>query len=476
MLSTKAALSLLGRRFLGSFLPQQHKFTTIVERDSICELASSNLRFGRGATSEVGQDLSEHFKCQNVVIFTDPFVQKLPTFDVLIEALQRSKLRYTVYDQVRVEPNDVSFRHAIQHLQASSYDAVVAFGGGSVLDTAKAANLYACHPPSAFYSYVNPPTGRGLPIPGAVKPLIAIPTTAGTGSETTGVAIFDDSPTRSKTGIANRHLKPALGVLDPANTESMPLAVATYSGLDVLCHAMESYTALPFDQRPKPASPVLRPAYQGSNPISDIWSLYALETAARYLPLAVQQDGDEVQKQEAQAKMILASSAAGLGFGNAGVHLCHGMSYPISSQIKEKYRGYEHVTDHALVPHGLSVIVSAPAVFRWTAQACPDRHQRVAEILQQARWERNHRASSAAPNGNVVPPQERDIGQWLADEIRDFCATLNVVPGIKQFGYSAEDISDLVDGTIQQHRVTKISPRPVERPDLEGLFFAALDE
>jgi hydroxyacid-oxoacid transhydrogenase len=153
-----------------------------------------------------------------------------------------------------------------------------------------------------------------------MPPLIAIPTTAGTGSETTGVAIFDDTPTKSKTGIAHRKLKPTLGIVDPDNTKTMPACVATFSGLDVLCHAIESYTALPFNKRPKPMSSVHRPAYQGSNPISDIWSLFALQTTAKYLRRAVascQSDGESGNDdEEARTKMLIASSAAGMGFGN----------------------------------------------------------------------------------------------------------------------------------------------------------------
>lgn len=298
----------LGRRTLTN-LP-----TT--ENDPICELAASNLRFGPGSTAEVGADLSEVLSCENVVVFTDPTVNKLPCMQVLLESLDRHSIKSEVYNEVRVEPNDFSFQHAISFLSNTQYDAVVALGGGSVIDTAKAANLYATFPPTSFYDYVNPPVGRGLPVPGAsegaLPPLIAIPTTAGTGSETTGVAIFDDTATKSKTGIANRRLKPTLGIVDPNNTITLPREVAIYSGLDVLCHAMESFTALPFNQRAKPSSPTLRPAYQGSNPISDVWSVFALETSAKYLRRVAMDPEDE----EARAQMLMASSAAGMGFGN----------------------------------------------------------------------------------------------------------------------------------------------------------------
>jgi len=427
--------------------------------DPIFQLSASNLRFGPGATTEIGQDLREQYHCQRVVVFTDRTVRLLPCFGVLLESLERSRIEFSIFDSVRVEPNDTSFRQAIAYLSEQTYDGVVAMGGGSVLDTAKAANLFACFPVSDFYDYVNPPVGLGLPIPGSVKPLIAVPTTAGTGSETTGVAIFDDTATKSKTGIANRYLKPSLGIVDPVNTADQPTIVAKYTGLDVLCHALESYTALPSNQRsPRPSSPLHRPAYQGSNPVADVWSLFAIETVAHYLPRAVRDPTDT----EARSQMLLASAAAGMGFGNAGVHLCHGMSYPVSSQVKSNYQGpYNETVDHPLIPHGLSVIVNAPAVFRFTQQADPDRHARCARLLRQARL-----------GEGITTTTTTD----LADEIRELCATLGVQTGLRQFGYCQDDIPSLTAGTLPQHRVTKISPRPVARSDLEALFAAALEE
>ena len=227
-------------------------------------------------------------------------------------------------------------------------------------------NLYTTYPPADFLDYVNAPIGKAQPVPGPLKPLIAIPTTAGTGSETTGVSIFDLTARHAKTGIASRRLKPTLGLLDPDNTRTMPPQVAASSGLDILSHAIESFTAMPYAARPRPERPLLRPAYQGSNPISDVWSLQALRMVAGYLVRAVEDPGDD----EARAQMLLAASYAGVGFGNAGVHLPHGMSYPVSGQVKD-YRAPGYATDHPLVPHGISVILNAPAVFRFTAPGEP---------------------------------------------------------------------------------------------------------
>ena len=188
--------------------------------------------------------------------------------------------------------------------------------------------------PADLLEYVNAPIGRGKPVPGPLQPLFAIPTTSGTGSETTGVTIFDLSAIHAKTGIAHRQLKPVLGLIDPENTRTMPAAVVASTGLDVLSHAVESYTAIHYRERPKPERPLLRPAYQGSNPLSDIWSLEALRMVNAYLIRAFRDENDL----EARGMMHLAAGMAGVGFGNAGVHLPHGMSYPVSSNARAFFR------------------------------------------------------------------------------------------------------------------------------------------
>jgi hydroxyacid-oxoacid transhydrogenase len=300
---------------------------------------------------------------------------------------------------------------------------------------------------------------------------MAIPTTAGTGSETTGVAIFDDIPSKSKTGIAHRRLKPTIGIVDPENTATLPAEVAKYSGLDVLCHAIESYTALPYTERPKPQSPLHRPAYQGSNPISDVWSLHALRTAAKYLKRAVNFPEDV----EARSNMLLAAASAGVGFGNAGVHLCHGMSYPVASQVKSYVPpGYEGV-DHPLIPHGHSVIVNAPAVFRFTGQAAPERHLECARILAAARNDTGELSATTRGMESSMSSVTEDAGQYLADEILHVMGALDVPVGLRALGYDEDDLESLAEGTLPQHRVTKLSPRPVGKKELVALFSDALD-
>jgi hydroxyacid-oxoacid transhydrogenase len=419
-----------------------------MQHDIAFEMAVSSIRFGTGVTREVGMDLAD-LRVTRALVMTDPILHRLPPVHTVLESLDAAGIGYDVYDRVRVEPTEASFLDAIAFAREGRFDAFVAVGGGSTIDTAKAVNLYTTYPPADFLDYVNPPIGKGLPVPGPLKPLMAIPTTAGTGSETTGVSIFDLTRLHAKTGIANRRLKPTLGLLDPDNTRSMPPEVAASSGLDILSHAIESFTAMPYTGRPLPERPALRPAYQGSNPISDVWSLQALRMVATHLVRAVA----DPEHDEARAEMLLAAAYAGVGFGNAGVHLPHGMSYPVSGHVKA-YRAPGYAADHPLVPHGISVILNAPAVFRYTASANPRRHLIAAEAL----------------GANVTGVREADAGRVLADRITWFMRELKVPNGLAAIGYSTSDIPALVEGTLPQHRVTKLSPRPAGPDELARLF------
>jgi hydroxyacid-oxoacid transhydrogenase len=412
---------------------------------------TSSIKYGPGVTREVGHDMRE-LGTRRVMVVTDPNLAKGQSVSVTLEALAKAGLDAVLFDRASVEPTDVSFLEAIRFAKDGKFDGYVAVGGGSSMDTAKAANLYATYP-ADLLTYVNAPIGQGRPVPGRLKPMIAIPTTAGTGSETTGVAIFDLLEMHAKTGIAHRALRPVMGIVDPDNTRTLPRMVAACTGLDVLSHALESLTALPYHQRPAPESPKMRPAYQGANPISSIWASRAIEMIARNLVRAIEDPSDE----EARGQMLLAASFAGIGFGNAGVHLPHGMSYPVSGMVRE-YVPEGYPTGHPIVPHGMAVALHAPAVFRFTGPANPELHLYAAGLM--------------GANTSGVSPAE--AGELLAGAIADLMRRVCMPNGLTAIGFGPGDVDKLVAGTLPQHRVTKLSPRPADAEALEQLFLDSM--
>lgn len=419
--------------------------------ETIFTIDTSSIKYGVGATREVGADLKA-LGVTRVMLVTDPNLSGSDAVATARKSIEANGIDVAFFDRVRVEPNDASFKEAIAFAVSEGVDGFLPVGGGSVMDTAKAANLYSTYPDD-FLAYVNAPIGQAKPVPGKLRPLVAIPTTAGTGSETTGTAIFDLAERHVKTGIAHRALRPLLGIIDPLNMVSMPPLVTACSALDVLSHAVESYTAIPFNQREAAAEPKLRPAYQGSNPISDIWALTATEMMARNLTRTMEHPDDL----EARGEMALAAAYAGIGFGNAGVHLPHGMSYPVAGMVRD-FHPADYPSDHAMVPHGMSVILNAPAVFRFTGCALPERHLKAASLL-------------GANTKNAHPD---DAGEILAEAVIALMKQTEMPNGLSAVGYTEADIPKLVEGTLPQHRVTKLSPRPANADDLAAMFKDAM--
>ncbi|KAH9947246.1 alcohol dehydrogenase [Amylocystis lapponica] len=433
-------------------ISQMRKFATPVdalpvEKEYAFEVAASNLRFGEGVTREVGMDF-KNMKARKIAVFTDPIVAKLPPAKMAIASLEaQSDLPFVVYDRVVSEPTEASWRDAIAWARQEDCSHFLAVGGGSVMDTAKAANLFTVYKDADLFDFINAPVGKGLPIQQTLRPLIAVPTTAGTGSETTGTAILDIPSMSFKTGIANRAMKPMLGIVDTLNTRTCSKELHISAGLDVLFHSLESYTAIPYTERmPRPANPILRPAYQGSNPVADIFSMWALHTTVKHLPRIAKNLDDH----ESLTQMMLAASFAGIGFGNAGVHLCHGISYPISGLNKKgpqyKHTGYN--VDHPIIPHGISVALPAPAVFQFTAPSSPSRHREALAVFRGT--------TPADPSISAIPDTE--IGAYLYEAIARFLDNLGVPRGLKAIGYTQADVAKLVDGTIPQRRVLDLAP------------------
>jgi hydroxyacid-oxoacid transhydrogenase len=419
--------------------------------ESIIRVTSSNIKYGFGATKEIGFDMKD-LRATKVMVVTDRGLADKEVVKVVIKALEDEGIETVLYSDTRIEPTDVSMLEAIDFATSGKFDGFVAVGGGSSMDTAKTANLYSTYP-SDLLTFVNAPIGKGTPVPGPVKPLICVPTTAGTGSETTGVAIFDIIQMHAKTGIAHPGIRPVLGIVDPNNTRTLPPMVAACSGFDILVHAVESYTALPFNQRPAADHPRLRPAYQGSNPISDVWAKKAIEMASKNILRVVQNSADD----EARGQMMIAATMAGIGFGSAGVHLPHGMSYPVSGMARD-YIPAGYPTDHAIVPHGMSVVLNAPAVFRFTGQADPERHLEAARLM----------------GVDVSKAKKKDAGELLANAFIDLMKKTGMPNGLSAVGYTSKDVDKMIEGTLPQRRVLNISPRPVTADDLKALFLESM--
>src|SRR5436305_9428051 len=343
-------------------------------RERVFTLEATPVKFGPGAAADAGWELAR-LGVRRALLVTDPGVTAVGHPERVAASIEAEGIEVVVYDRTRVEPTLDSFQDAADYALEHEVDGFVSGGGGSSMDTAKVADLILSHP-APVMDYVNAPVGEGRKPPSPLRPHLAIPTTSGTGSEATTVAVLDIPELKVKTGISHRYLRATQALVDPELTRSLPPEVTASTGLDVVCHAAESYLSKPFDTRERPGSPDDRPPYQGSNPIADVWSAKALEFGGRYLRRAVA-DGDDV---EARGFMMLAATMAGVGFGSAGVHIPHACAYPIAG-LGPRYQPPGYPDDHPFVPHGHSVIVTAPTAFRFTYDAMPERHHHVAALL-----------------------------------------------------------------------------------------------
>lgn len=424
-----------------------HLYEFAAGSESVFAIDVTSIRFGPGVLREVGHD-AVAFGLKRVALFTDRRVAGLEAVHTVSAALRAAGIDVAVYDDVHVEPTDGSFVEASRFAAEGRFDGFVSVGGGSTIDTCKAANLYATYP-SDFLAYVNAPIGGGLPVPGRLKPHIACPTTSGTGSESTGIAIFDLVSAHLKTGIASRALRPTLALIDPDVTRTLPSMVVAASGFDVLSHALESYTARPFTRRVAPATPGARPMGQGANPWSDVGCVEALRLTGEFIVRAVHDAADT----EARSGMMFAATLAGVAFGNSGVHLPHAMAYAVAGGIRD-YRPEGYPQDEPICPHGISVIVNAPSVFRYTGPTDAERHLRAAELL----------------GADVRGVDASAAGDVLADTIVGMMRQTAMPNGTSGLGYTESDAAALARGALAQERLLVNAPVPVDGDVLKQLF------
>jgi len=417
--------------------------------ESVFTYGAPALKFGDGASDEIGYDLAQ-LGATRALVITDPGVAASGLAERVAGQMSRFDVQAAVFDGVHVEPTDASMQAAIDWARSNGpFDAFVAVGGGSSIDTAKAVNLLLTNP-GELMDYVNAPVGGGLAPVNPLHPLVAVPTTTGTGAESTTICVLDVLAQRVKTGISHQRLRPTLAVVDPLLTVTQPAGVTASAGMDILCHALESYTAAPYTSKER-KQPEQRVPYCGSNPISDMWSEKALSLLATHFRRAVS-DGDDL---DARRGMAMAATFAGLGFGNAGVHIPHANAYPIAGQVRDFHPdGYP--ADEPMVPHGMAVSLTAPEAFRFTFEAAPLRHRRAAELLDPA---------ASAPN---------DDAAFLPDVLIRLMRDIELPGGVGAVGFTEADVDDLVEGALKQQRLLATAPRPVTAEDLSGIFRRAM--
>ena len=419
----------------------------MVHNETIFGLDATQLKFGTNSLNELGWELSK-YNSKKILLVVDPVLQDFDVTQKILDQIKSSGAEVIIFDNISVEPTLKSFEVASQFALENSFDLIVAAGGGSTIDTAKVINLIkVCG--GTVMDYVNVPIGKGKKPTSQLLPLIAIPTTSGSGSEATTVAVLDIPELKLKTGISHRFLRPTLALVDSELSKTTPSGVTASAGLDVICHAIESFISKPYSKRKKPNSPDERPPYQGSNPVSDIWSMKAIEFGGKYLSRAVA-TGEDV---EARGNMMLSATLAGIGFGSAGVHIPHACAYPIAG-LKHSYqaKGYKNI----FIPHGISVIVTAPAVFRFTYDSDPSKHLKAAELLK------------GAPLDNPGP-------ESLPYELIKIMKEVAIPSGIKELGYTKEDIPEIITRAMKQQRLLSIAPKNVNENDLQNILTQSME-
>jgi len=415
-------------------------FTYSSPNDTVFTVRNVQVKFGEGVSSEAGYE-ARRLGIKKALIVTDKNLNENTKWPSIIkEYLEGEGIKSDIFDGTHIEPIDTEVIKAIEFAKNKDYDGFIAVGGGSSIDTGKMINLYTTYPTADFKDYIAPPTGGGKPVPGPLKPLICIPTTAGTGSENTPVAIVDLAKERLKVGISNPYLLPSYALLDPVLTVTLSPYYTASTGIDALMHCIECYTAIPYNCRPRPLSPDKRPVYIGSNPVSDIFVEKAMELIGKYLRRAYYNPYDL----EARRNMLLAAHLGG-AFGNAGVHISHALAYPIAGRRHE-------------LPHGITVAVTGPAMLEFIEPIVPDKLARIAQLLGEK------------TEGLTI----REAAALAKEALIKLMKDVNLPSGISEFGFEEKDLKELSEGAILQQRLLAVSPRPINVQEIIEIYRKSL--
>lgn len=414
-------------------------------------VAIPKITFGRGSLAEAGAR-AQRLGMSRVAIFTDSFLASHHILDTVRQSLRAVDIDFSLFNDIRIEPSDETVADGARFLTSGHFDGVISVGGGSVIDTAKAAMVVARYndPVGAYFA---PPVGGGKAVPGPVLPHLACPTTSGTGSESTSISVIRVMEYDTKFVFASPWILPDEALVDPSCCDSLPGNVVASTGFDLLCHALECYTARAYTQHASIADINQRQLIQGANPWSDMSAREALKLASQYLVRGVNDASDH----EARDQLSWAATLAGCAFGNSGTHLPHAMSYGVTHLMANiTTEGYD--APSPFVPHGISVAVSAPAIFKYTAEATPERHLEAAGFL----------------DADQQGATRDDAGEVLATRIIQLMKDCNLPNGLSGVGFSQQDVKALAASSIRQKRAILNAPRESNVDDLESMYSNAL--
>jgi alcohol dehydrogenase class IV len=407
------------------------------QSESVWEFSiADNVTFGVGAVEEVSDVVAER-GASSVLVVTDTGVADAGILDTVVDAL--GDVECSVFDGVEPDPSLPVFEEAVEVADASDPDAIVGVGGGSSMDVAKTTSVVAEHGGSVL-DYVAPPTGGGEPVPGPGIPTVCLPTTSGTGSETSPVSVISLPDEDLKVGISSPHQRPDVALVDPGLTVTLPPGPTASSGMDALSHAIEAYTTRRYDAKPTPDSRAERPDYNGRSILTDQFARRAIELVGNNLRRAVDNGNDL----EARRQMALGSFMAGAAFTNAGLGATHAIAMAA---------GAIHHT-----PHGVTIALALPDVMRYNATSAPDRYAEIARLLgEDLTTTGRHEAAEAAARG-----------------VERLAADVGIDGGLASLGLESDDVGHVAERASKLERLTIGNPRRIGREEIETIIRDAL--
>jgi len=367
--------------------------------------------FGTGVIERAGVEIQKHGG-KKVLLVVDPGFARTAQMKKILEALEKERIPSVLFDAVEPEPRTEVADRCAEAARRGQCDFVLGVGGGSAMDTAKAAAILATNGGIARdYQGLDK-----VPRPGLPKGMV--PTTAGTGSEVTFTAVFINEEEKKKAGINSRYLYPEVAILDPELTMALPPAVTASTGMDALTHAIESYTS------------------RAASPVSEMFSLEAVSLIGKSLRRAVE-EGSDLQ---ARSNMLLGSLLAGIGLANAGVGAAHSLAYPMG--------GVFHIA------HGVANALLLPAVVDYNAFHSPEKFARIAAGLGE--------------KTEGVPPREAAI--LAVEAIRRLARDIQVPQRLSDLGIPMRAIPGMAEEAMKVARPLENNPRPVSLEDAIRIY------